>query len=224
MDPLKKVQPGERLEIPADAYNAFIDAVHATRANRRLTPPLQHPVHQLSIVLAKNTTGVSLARYSIVSLGPPINDPTSALDAFKNRPIPAATVPSTSATTTQTRLAITFRPAKPNALVPVTVSGLTPARLLVDGILYDAAEPVHAVTTYLRTVPHGPIAVLWAQPSGNPRWALVRLDAANYEEHVLITSNTKDDNGYYSGQVQRYDPTTKTWLTKFPCKVLDVND
>ena len=33
-DPLKKVQAGQRLEIPADAYNAFVDAARAERSRR----------------------------------------------------------------------------------------------------------------------------------------------------------------------------------------------
>lgn len=35
-DPLKKVQAGDRLNIPAEAYNAFIDAARASRSQQLL--------------------------------------------------------------------------------------------------------------------------------------------------------------------------------------------
>jgi len=72
--------------------------------------------------------------------------------------------------------------------------------------------------------------VLWVQqpdPSDPSttylRWSIVRLDDGDYQAHVLITSNVPDDDGYYPGVVQRYDVTTKTWQTLFPCKVVDIN-
>ena len=51
----------------------------------------------------------------------------------------------------------------------------------------------------------------------------MRLDGGDYQAHVFITGNVPDEDGYYPGEVQRYDPATKTWQTLFECKVMDIN-
>jgi hypothetical protein len=42
-------------------------------------------------------------------------------------------------------------------------------------------------------------------------------------EVVLVTSNTRDADGYYPGSVQRFDTASKTWFTVRSCRVRDVN-
>ncbi len=66
---------------------------------------------------------------------------------------------------------------------------------------------------------HGPVD----GEAGAIRWAIIRIDECNFEEIVLVTSNIPDDLGFYSGVVQRYDLTTGSWISQFPCKVLDAN-
>lgn len=45
----------------------------------------------------------------------------------------------------------------------------------------------------------------------------------NVLEIVKITDPEPDILGLYEGEVQRYDPTSLTWVTLFTCKVLDAN-
>lgn len=42
-------------------------------------------------------------------------------------------------------------------------------------------------------------------------------------EVVQVTSNTRDADGYYPGNVQRFVTLTKTWVTVRACRVRDVN-
>ena len=55
------------------------------------------------------------------------------------------------------------------------------------------------------------------------RIGAIRLDDGDLQAHVLITSNVPDADGYYPGEVQRYDVKNKTWETLFECKVVDIN-
>jgi hypothetical protein len=42
-------------------------------------------------------------------------------------------------------------------------------------------------------------------------------------EIVRVTSNVTDADGYYTGEVQRFDTLTKTWYTVRNCRVRDAN-
>ena len=85
-DPLKKVQRGNRLEIPAEAYNAFIDAARQQRAS-------QHDVlreagaefRQAGIIKVRNTSSDDLARFAVLALTEPIVTPSDKLQQFKNQ-------------------------------------------------------------------------------------------------------------------------------------------
>ena len=65
----KKARPGQRLEIPAAAYNAWVDAARAER-NR------QHDVaqdaglenRQTTVAKVKNTSGADLDRFAVLAL------------------------------------------------------------------------------------------------------------------------------------------------------------
>jgi hypothetical protein len=52
------------------------------------------------------------------------------------------------------------------------------------------------------------------------RWRALLLPEV---EIIQVTSNTKDADGYYPGNVQKFDTITKTWSTVRTCKVRDVN-
>ena len=55
----------------------------------------------------------------------------------------------------------------------------------------------------------------------NETW-MVEINVSEVEV-VLVTSNTRDADGYYPGSVQRFDTATKTWSTVRACRVRDVN-
>ena len=65
-DALKKVQAGQRMEIPAEAYNAFIDAVREERARRHsIQQEAGLEVRQTGIIKVRNQTGTDQDRYHI---------------------------------------------------------------------------------------------------------------------------------------------------------------
>lgn len=223
-DPLKKVQPGQRLQIPAEAFNAFLDAsryVRARQHNNESEPGDEF--RQTGIVKVRNVTGQDQQRYSVLALQDPIIGPADNLREFKNRVNFDGDVPDDPPLSG--RYAVLLEPLAKDAIGRGIVAGVTPVRLRVNPAqLYDFAEVQAGETGALRNVPHGSARVLWVEETGSTeRWAVVRLDDGDYQAHVLITSNAPDDDGYYPGVVQRYDVDTKTWQTLFECKVVDIN-
>ena len=221
-DPLKKVQAGERLEITAEAWNAFLDAVRWVRQQQHSRDQeAGAEFRQTGIVKVRNQSGADRERFDILGVADPIIQPADNAQEFKNRVALEGVVPTMEH---RGRFLILLEPLKAGAIGRGIIAGVTLARLLVTSQLYEFAQVIPGNTHALENVPAGSARVLWIESSGSSeRWAVVRLDDGDYEAHVLITSNVPDDEGYYDGVVQRYDIPTKSWQSLFPCKVLDIN-
>ncbi len=222
-DAFKKVQPGQRLEIPAEAYNAFLDAARAVREHKQFGTEASPFFRQSGLVKVKNASGSDQARFAILGLASPIIPPGDNETEFKRQVTFQGVIPVQH--DHAGRFAVLLEPVAAGKLGPAVLAGVVPVRLQVDPAhLYDYAEIIPGNTTRLRNTPHGSARVLWVEDTGSPvRWAIVRLDSGDAQAHVLITSNVPDENGYYPGEVQRYDVVTQTWQTLFPCKVVDIN-
>ena len=93
-DPLKKVQAGQRLEIPADAYNAFIDAARAERSRRHdVAQDADREARQTGIFRVRNATGADQDRYGILALREPIISPSDNLQEFRTASVSMAKHP-----------------------------------------------------------------------------------------------------------------------------------
>ena len=67
-DPLKKIQPGDRLEIAAEAYNAFVDVVRRVRSQQTIGADPQEFLRDTTLAKVRNLTGAARARFSVVGL------------------------------------------------------------------------------------------------------------------------------------------------------------
>ena len=220
-DQFRKVQPGDPLKIPAEAWNALVDLSQQQKNQRHdQLSESEGTSRQTTLAKIRNQTGVDLDRFSIVALGTPIITPAENLREFKRQVSFQGLVPSAG---TGTRFGVLLEPLKNNLIGTAAIAGCVLTRVLVGSVAYTCAETVASQNGYLRSVPHGPASVLWIESSGAVRWAVIRFDDANYEEIVFITSNIPDGNGYYPGVVQKFDVASKSWSTIFNCKVVDAN-
>ncbi|MFQ3669541.1 MAG: hypothetical protein SNJ61_11730, partial [Fimbriimonadaceae bacterium] len=204
-DPFKPVTPGQRLEIPAAAYNAFLEAARKTRGRFHETDRDEAELfRQTGIVKVKNASGEDLGRFAVVALNAPIITPGDNLQEFQSKVTFECVKPTDPAK--RERFAVLLEPLAAGTVGRGVVAGVTPVRLRVDSAqLYDYAAVEPDQTGWLRNVPHGSARVLWVEPGGSSeRWAVVRLDDGDFQAHVLITSNVPDADGYYPGEVQRY--------------------
>jgi hypothetical protein len=220
-DKFRKVQPGDPLKIPAEAWNALLD-VSQQQKNRQHDQFAQSDgvYRQPTLAKVRNQTGAPLDRFSIVALGNPIIGPSDNAIEFKRQLTFGGVVPFAGI---GTRFGILLEPLAVGLIGTAVIAGCIIARVAVGATLYACATSIPGQTGYLQNVPHGPAHVLWMEPAGNPRWAVIRFDASNFEEIVFITSNIPDANGYYPGVVQTFDPVTRSWNSTFPCKVVDAN-
>jgi hypothetical protein len=218
-DPLKKVRSGDRLQIPAATYNAFIDAAIAHRNGRATGGELQPLLRQSGVVPVKNLTGIPQPRFSVVGLGDPIIPPDANVQEFKRQVTFTGNIPNK--TVHHTRFAIYLEPVDNQRVGLAVVAGVAITQLLVLGVPYACAELITGSSQVLLNVPHGPAQVLWMDATAGPlRWAIVRLEESDYEAVVQVTSNMPT-GGFYPGQVQRWE--NGNWSTLYPCKVVDMN-
>jgi hypothetical protein len=222
-DAFKKVQPGQRLEITAETFNAFLDAARAVREHKVFGTDASQFFRQSGIVKVKNVSGYDQARFGVLGLSEPIILPGDNEMEFKRQVTFEGVVPTKSSH--RGKFGILLEPIADGKIGLGVIAGVVPVRLKVDpDHLYERAEIIDGDGGKLLNVPHGSARVLCIDATeGEVRWAIVRLDDGDYQAHVLITSNAPDDDGYYPGVVQRYDVDTKTWKTLFECKVVDIN-
>ena len=127
-DALKKVQAGQRMEIPAEAYNAFIDAVRQERARRHsIEQDAGVELRQTGIIKVRNQTGANQDRYNILALRSPIVSPTDNLQEFKNRVSLDGVLAASPAKSE--RFAILLDPLPTSGIGRGIVSGVWPVRI-----------------------------------------------------------------------------------------------
>ncbi len=222
-DAFKKVQAGQRIAISAEAYNAFIDAAQAVREHKQFGTEALQFFRQSGIVKLRNASGADQGRFAVLGLSEPIILPSANAAEFKRQVTFEGVVSAKN--DHRGKFAVLLEPIADGKIGLAVIAGVVPVRLKVNPEqLYDRAEIIDGDAGKLLNVPHGSARVLWIDAVGSEeRWAIVRLDDGDYQAHVLITSNVPDDDGYYPGEVQRYDVDTKSWQTLFECKVLDIN-
>ncbi|MFN7290960.1 MAG: hypothetical protein ACK5T6_10280 [Pirellula sp.] len=220
-DQFRKVQQGDPLKIPAEAWNALIDLSQHEKNNRHNQQfKDEGSIRQTTLAKVRNQTGFDLDRFSIVALGTPIITPEDNLTEFARLVSFQGLAPSLD---TGPRFGVLLEPLKNNLIGTAAIAGCVIARVSVGTFVYNAVETIAGQNGFLRSVPHGPASLVWIESTGAIRWAVIRFDDSNYEEIVFITSNIPDINGYYPGLVQKFDVTTRSWNSTFNCKVVDAN-
>lgn len=175
-DPLKKVQSGDPLRIPAEAYNAFIDAARLVRAAQPLPSESPPFTRQPTLAKVKNTTGSALARFAVLALDGPLITPSANEPEFLRQ---TTFVGVTPAAGDEGRFAVLLEPLAANKIGWGAIGGVVPVQLAIDPpTIHDRAEIVAGSSAQLANVPDGSAQVLWVEPTGGTtRWAVVRLSA-----------------------------------------------
>jgi len=204
-DAMKKVRTGDPLVVPAQAYNAFIDAAkdfHQRTANlgQQATPGYRSS----GIVLVKNESGEDRARFDVLGLGDPIFLPDSdavAEQSFKNAVAFRGDMPDE--TLHQGKFVILIEPLAAGAIGRAYLAGVTVARLRLEDAAQQVthAEIIDADATALQPAVGGSASVLWHQEQTGDVWAIVRLgNAAPAGVWVQITSSEANGGQYASWQ------------------------
>jgi hypothetical protein len=171
-DVFKKVQRGQPLQIPAETYNAFVDAVRSHRSSQHdLLRDVDNQFRQSTIIKVKNTSGSDLDRFAVLAFADPIVGPTDNLQQFKNQVNLQAVVPADPSK----RFCVLMEPLANNAIGRAVVAGATPVKIDVKRESDTHAEIKPNETGHLRSSLSGPATILWKEPGTGVKWAVILL-------------------------------------------------
>jgi len=174
-DPFKKVLANERLSIPAEAYNSFLDAARAVRGGRhdRGQEPAADIRHS-GILKIRNDSGFDRGRFDVLGIDRPLFLPSLALTSFKNHVTLVGVAPNRR--DHFGRFAVLLEPLAAGAIGLALASGVTVVRIAVVSESDERAD-VGDFPDALVTNPTGAAFILWKEPPefGSPRWAVVKI-------------------------------------------------
>ncbi len=193
-NPLNKVQPGQKLRLPAAAYNAFVDAARDYRSrqqNQQQEPRPQH--HDTGIVLVKNASGTDRQRFDVLGVNGTVISPADNLDQFKNKIAMVGTTPT--AADHAGRFLILIEPLQTDGIGMAVASGVTPVQIDVQDEAERFADIADGDATKLKSGASGAAAILWKESGTGTKWAVVRMGAGGggggsigthqYQVHVM---------------------------------------
>jgi len=178
-DEFRTVQPGDALDIPARAYNAFLRNLRDAEATalsiaRRARQAWRNP----GIVRVRNQTGAAQDRFSCLAVDPPVFDDTDNLTEFQNRATLDAITP-TSSVEHLGRFVVLKEPIAAGKIGWAVIDGLTPAQVYCRSTYHGFADVTNGVTAGLHSAEWGGAQILWpleaARVVDTWQWALVRL-------------------------------------------------
>ncbi|MBN8523799.1 MAG: hypothetical protein J0M02_00530 [Planctomycetes bacterium] len=170
---LAKVSPGQPLRIPAETFNAFVDAAVAYQADR-LGQCSGDPAirEQTGIVLLRNDSGAARQRFDVLTLGNPLVLPGADIQRFPSRISFRGLAPDTSK---PGRFAVLQEPIAAGAIGRACIDGITPVAVDIVAVGDPYAEVVTGQPDALRSGASGSVLILWAGSGTGRQQAVVRL-------------------------------------------------
>ncbi|MBX3378374.1 MAG: hypothetical protein KF678_15375 [Phycisphaeraceae bacterium] len=193
-DPFRTVRTGERLRIPAAAYNAFIAAAKTHQRGRTDSGAEDAGTRLGFDTLISNQTGKNLPRFGIVCLGSPVTPPALRPAGFRARQAINGLDPSSDR---RGRFAIAQEPIRAGAIGRAIASGISVVRielLAPSSEDDDFADVKDGDSDVLLAAASGSARILWIEPLGDREdadrpWCIVRLGDQDPQRlfSVLVT-------------------------------------
>jgi len=167
---IKKVQSGDRLKIPAAAYNTMADAAESHKASQLNQSPGQDQPGD-NLVLVKNYTYADLDSGKIVGIDEPLFSPDDNLNEFKYNFSIKGVVPTASH---EGKFIVIAEPIAAYRIGRGYIFGVCPALVdIADETYHDYAEIVDGK---LKSVKSGSARILWQEAgTGADKWAILQL-------------------------------------------------
>jgi hypothetical protein len=192
-DALRKVQAGQKLTIPANAYNAFVDA--AVDFKRRSTSNTREPdtaFRDRDVILVRNDSGEPRERFDILGIDRPIFAPEDNLEEFKNRPSLVGMTPQSPKHIG--KFVVLQEPLAPGAIGRAVVDAVTVCRVVMTNASVDRVDIAPGECGHLRSDPDGSALVLWKESGTGTKWAVVRLGLPCCVESPSGSESFSDDD------------------------------
>lgn len=179
---LRKVQPGDDLVIPADAFNAFVDAAVGFKSGGNVGGKGAASRNQSkadSGIISVRNVGSDLSAFAAVGIGNPVTTPNADLATFQSCVAVEVTTPASGQ---EGRWGVIQEPIKANAFGSAVVAGVTPCQINLTDVSHKFVE-IAASNTVPQSGVVGYGSIIWvaggvgtASATGS-QWAIIRLGA-----------------------------------------------
>ena len=177
-DSFKKVQSGQALRIPAEAFNAFVDAARDYRGRQQTRETEGQPkLRQSGIIRVKNGSGADRNWFEILGIDRSVFTPSDNLETFQNEVVLVGVTPDGE--DHAGRFCVLLEPLAANAIGLAVISGVCPDRVHINEASDSFAEVQDNDVTQLKTGGSGSATILWKESgTSENKWAVVRLGDA----------------------------------------------
>lgn len=213
-DSLKKVKAGDRLRIPANAYNAFVDAAQAHRGRQHETGRDSVPQpYQAGVVSIRNDSGADRERFDILSISGTLITPTENDDAFKGRPFLTGALPADAY---KGRFAVLLDAIPTGEIGRACVSGVCVVQVEMGNEDHAFAEAKIGDATMLQSAVGGAAKLLWIEPVGertigNIAWTVIQIGLSS----IIVNRRAIVEPVGPGGQSQDPDFTDQRYWVRF---------
>jgi len=192
MDPYRKVQPGERLKVPARAWNELMGGLGVPAGFE--AEGVRGPSAPYTYVYCR--ANVAVERSGVLEIIGMHVTPTGATGAattqFESMPVLIGATPSENSRA----IAIAVEPIATNSIGRVAVDGVVQVKIDVGHADHRFARP-KASTSAMQSDWGGPAMILWkpSGPTGPAQWALVRMGGGSPTGVDVVTNATLGPTG-----------------------------
>lgn len=172
-DPLKKVRPGQPMDIPAATHNAMIDAARAHKAQAQGARGKPPPPRASGILPVKNSSGSDRDRFDVLGIDEMIYNHADNADEFKNNPAILGDVPGIPGHAG--KFVILLEPIPNQRIGRGLVIGVSPVQVNVVNANDTHADVADGEMAHLESGTSGPAMILWKESGTGVKWALVKL-------------------------------------------------
>ncbi len=158
---LKKVKPGDPLQIPAAAYNAFVDAARAHQAEMLSVRQGRLRPVSLQSVLVRNDSGTDRDRFDVLGIADSVITPSGNEDEFANRIVFSGVAPDSSH---RGKFVVCLEPIASGELGRAHVHGVCVVRVEMASESHVRADIKENDATRLLSAEQGIARLLWVQP------------------------------------------------------------
>lgn len=201
---MEKVKPGDKVQIKADTWNAFIDAANFARSMKDSQGSLgMNAGMSEGVILVKNDEEESFPRYSALVLTDILISPEENEDEFVSRP-PVFIGKRMTEKYADTPYGILMEPIEPGKIGRAKILGVTPAQIYVNDSSHQYVKPIaDSEDGSMESAETGVTKILWKGGVKGTYWALLQIGGAGgggakAEETVFMcrvqTGNAQ--NGY----------------------------
>lgn len=176
---MKKVQPGEVLEIKASTWNAFIDAANYVKGvqGNQSAASLSNGLHN-GVVFVKNMESATYARFSALVLADIVIKPNVNEPEFRDK-IPVFTGRKMTEALEESPYAILLEPVATGKIGRALLLGIVPAKVNITDPEHKFAVPTpNSGSGAMQSEESGVARILWKAGSSGTQWCMLQLGGA----------------------------------------------